>query len=159
MADLKQAFGASTMITCSLASKATGTSRESTAVDNSSNLFLDVIVNVTVKLQTGTPSGDKAVYVYVYGSEDGTNYTDNATGSDANITLRLPTNLRPLGVITTPDAGGLTYKSGPMSVAAAFGGAIPRKWGIVVRNESGVTLSATEGDHAKTYTGVYYNTA
>lgn len=158
MADLKQAFGASTAITCSLASKATTTARESTAVDNASNLFIDVLVYLAIKLQTGTPSSEKAVYVYVYGSEDGTNYTDNATGSDANITLRAPSNLRPLGVIATPDAGGLTYKSGPMSLAAAFGGVIPRKWGIVVLNSTGVTFSATEGDHAKSYTGVYYQT-
>lgn len=158
MADLKQAFGSSTALTISLASKANGTARESAVVDNGTNLFLDVMVYVAVKLQTGTPTGDKCVYVYAYASEDGTNYTDNATGSNADITLRVPTNLRPLGVIATPDAGGLTYKSGPMSLAAAFGGVIPRKWGIVVLNASGVTLSATEGDHVKSYTGVYYQT-
>ena len=161
MADLKQAFGASTLITCTLASLTSSLTagRESTAVDNSSpNLFLDVMVHVAVKLQTGTPSSDRCVYVYAYGSEDGTNYTDNATGSDAALTLRAPTNLRPLGQIQTPDAGGLTYKSGPMSLAAAFGGIIPRKWGIVIINSSGVTLSATEGDHTKSYTGIYYQT-
>lgn len=158
MADLKQAFAASTAITITLASLAAGSARESAFVDNASNLFLDVLVYLQVGLQTGTPTGDKCVYVYVYGSEDGTNYTDNATGANAAITLRSPTNLRPLGVIATPDAGGLTYKSSPMSVAAAFGGVIPRRWGIVVLNSSGVALSATEGDHAKSYTGVYYQT-
>jgi hypothetical protein len=157
MADLKQAFGSSTTITITLASLGAA-ARESANVDNGSNLFLDVMVVVQAKLQTGTPSGDKAIYVYAYGSEDGTNYGDNATGSDAAITLRSPTNLRPLGVIACPDAGGLTYKSHPMSLAAAFGGVIPRKWGIVVHNASGVTLSATGGDHACRYTGVYYQT-
>ena len=159
MADLKQAFGSSTAITCSLASKADGTARASTSVDNGTNLFLDVMVALAVKLQTGTPSNDRAVFVYAYASEDGTNYTDNATGSDADITLRNPSNLRPLGVINCPDSGGLTYKSGPMSLAQAFGGVVPRKWGIVVENRTGVTLSATEGDHSKSYTGVYYQTA
>lgn len=158
MADLKQAFGASTAITITLASLASGSARQSAVVDNASNLFLDVMVNLSVKLASGSPGGERTVYVYVYGSEDGTNYTDNATGSDAAITMRSPTNLRPLGIINTPDSGALTYKSGPMSVAAAFGGVIPRKWGIVVVNNTGLALSATEGDHAKTHTGVYYQT-
>lgn len=158
MADLKQAFGASTAITITLASLASASARQSAVVDNASNLFLDVMVNLSVKLASGSPGGERTVYVYVYGSEDGTNYTDNATGSDAAITMRSPTNLRPLGIINTPDSGALTYKSGPMSVAAAFGGVIPRKWGIVVVNNTGLALSATEGDHTKTYTGVYYQT-
>jgi len=158
MADLKQAFGASTAITITLASLASASARQSAVVDNASNLFLDVMVNLSVKLASGSPGGERTVYVYVYGSEDGTSYTDNATGSDAAITMRSPTNLRPLGIINTPDSGALTYKSGPMSVAAAFGGVIPRKWGIVVVNNTGLALSATEGDHAKTYTGVYYQT-
>jgi hypothetical protein len=115
-------------------------------------------VVVQVKLQSGSPSGDKAVYVYAYGSEDGTNYGDNATGSDAAITLRSPSNLRPLGVILCPDSGALTYKSQPMSLADAFGGTVPRKWGIVVQNATGVTLSATGGDHAARYSGLSYQT-
>lgn len=159
MADLKQAFGPSTAITITLASLASASARQSSVVDNSSNLFLDVLVYVAAKLQSGSPSSDKALYVYAYGSEDGTNYTDNATGSDAAITLRVPNNLRPIGVISAPDSGALTYKSNPMSLAAAFGGVIPRKWGIVVLNSTGITLSATGGDHAASYTGVYYQTA
>lgn len=156
MADFKLGFGSSTAITCSLASKADSTARESTAVDNSSNLYVDALVSVAVKLQTGSPTGDKAIYVYVYASEDGTNYSDNATGSNADLTMRVPTNLRLLGVINTPDSGGLTYRSAPMSVARAFDGVLPRKWGIVVENKTGVTFSATEGDHSKSYTGVYF---
>lgn len=155
MANVKLEFGTSTALTITLASLAQAAARESTVVDNTSNKFLDAIVNVNIKLQTGTPGSDKCVYIYAYGSEDGTNYTDNATGSDAAVTMRAPTNLKLIGVISTPDSGGLTYKSGPMSVASAFGGILPRKWGIVVENKSNVTFSATEGDHSKTYTGVY----
>lgn len=155
MSDQKLAYGSSTGITCTLASLATTNARESTAVVNTTNLYLDALVQVQVKLQTGTPSSDKAVYVYAYGSEDGTNYADNASGSDAAITLRVPTALRLIGIIPCPDSGGLTYKSQPFSVASAFGGSLPRKWGIVIENQTGIALSATEGDHAKRYTGVY----
>lgn len=159
MASIKEAFGTSTGMTCTLASLATASARESTAVDNTTNLYLDALVYLAVKLQTGTPGSDKCVNVYAYGSEDGTNYTDNATGSDAAVTMRAPTNLRLIGVILTPDSGGLTYKGGPFSVAPAFGGILPRKWGVVVENRTNITLSATEGDHAKTYTGVYATSA
>jgi hypothetical protein len=154
----KVTYGTSTAITCTLASLAGGSARESTALDNTSNLFLDVLVYVACKLQTGTPGSDKQINVYVYGSEDGTNYTDNATGTDAAITLRSPSNLRVIGVLATPDSGALTYKSNPMSVAAAFGGVMPRKWGIVVENRTALTFSATEGDHAKSYTGITLTT-
>ena len=158
MADLKVKFGTSTTIVltqASLASSATG-GRESTVVDNTTNLFIDALVYVKIKLQAGVPANDKAVYVFVYGSEDGTNYTDNATGTNAAITLRDPTNLRLIGVIACPDSGALTYNSGPMSVAGAFGGLMPRKWGIVIRNYTGFALSATESDGSASFTGIQY---
>ena len=157
MADLKIKYGTSTAFTLTLASLASSATvgRESTAIDNTSNLYVDALVYVKVALQAGAPANDQTVYVFVYGSEDGTNYTDNATGTDAAITMRVPSNLRPLGVISTP-TNGATYPGGPFSVAQAFGGVMPRKWGIVVRNYSGQTLSATEGNHAYTYTGIQY---
>jgi hypothetical protein len=157
--DIKTAFGATTALTITLnglASSATG-ARESTVVDNGTNLYLDALVTVIFELAAGSPANDKAVYVYAYGSEDGTNYTDNATGADAAITLRDPTNLRLIGVIACPDAGGLSYKSHPMSVAAAFGGRLPRKWGIVVRNYTGV--AGESSGCSASYSGVYATVA
>jgi hypothetical protein len=153
MADIKEGFGTSTAITItlnSLASSATA-GRESTVVDNSANKFLDALVTVILTIGTGTPANDKAAYIYAYGSEDGTNYTDNATGSDAAITLNDPTNLRLVHVIAMPTAS-LTYKV-VFSIAAAFGGVLPRKWGIVVRNYCGITLAAS--NNSASYSGIY----
>lgn len=157
---IKLAYGTSTNLTLTLASLASSATagRESSAVDNSSNLYIDALVQVKVALQTGTPANDKAVYLYVYGSEDGSTYTDNATGNDAAITIRTPTCLQIVGIIPTPDSGALTYESQPFSVAGAFGGYLPRKWGIVVRNYTGLTFSATESDHSYKYSGVYFTT-
>lgn len=154
MADLKLALAASSALTItlnSLASSATA-GRESTVVDNGTNLYLDALVTVIAKLAAGTPANDKAIYVYAYGSEDGTNYDDPATGADAAITLRDPTNLRLIGVINTPDSGALSYKK-TFSVAQAFGGILPRKWGIVVRNYTGVAFDST--GCSASYSGVY----
>jgi hypothetical protein len=46
-----------------------------------------------------------------------------------------------------------------MSVAAAFGGILPAKWGVIIENQSGTTLSATGGDHVVQYQGVYATVA
>lgn len=161
MTDIKKAYGTSTAMTITLASLAhsDNAGRESTAVDNATNLFLDALVQVKVKLQAGTPSADRTVYVYAYGSEDGTTFTDNATGTDADITLTDPPNSKLIGSIRCPAAGGLTYESQPMSVAKAFDWVLPRKWGIIVRNNTNVALSSTGGDHAAKYTGIYYTNA
>lgn len=158
MSDIKTKYGtAGVAVTITLASLASAAAagRESTVVDNTTNLFLDALVMLQVTLQAGTPANDKAVYVYAYGTADADTpiYPDAVTGADAAITLRDPTTLKLIGVIPTP-TGGVSYRSMPMSVAAAFGGVVPRKWGIVVRNYTGIALSATESDHKKVYQGV-----
>jgi hypothetical protein len=158
MGDIKQEFGTSGAITVTLASLAGAAARQSAFVDNGTDKFFDVMVYLAVALQAGTPADLKRIQVYAYGSEDGTNYTDNASGSDAAITLRVPTNLRLIGVMATPDSGALTYKSEPMSLRKQFG-FLPRRWGIVVVNRTNVVFSATEGDHKKSYSGVYATSA
>lgn len=160
MGAIKVDFQASAAITATgLASLAEGAAFELAAVDNGTNKFLDAILYLALKLQTGTPASDKAIYIWFYASEDGTNYTDNATGSAASITMRSPTNLRGPFVISAPDSGGLTYKAVIGSVANFFGGVLPRKWGIVVQNKTNITFSATGGDHVVSYTGVFANAA
>lgn len=153
MSVTKEQYGSSTAITITLTSLGDGNCRESAAVDNTSNLYLDALVYVACKLAAGSPASIQAINIYVYASEDGTNFGDNATGSDAALTMRSPTNLRLLGTIQTPDSGGVTYKSNPMSVARAFGGSLPRKWGIVVQNNSGLALDSS--GNSASYTGVY----
>jgi hypothetical protein len=163
MASLKTAYGsAGQLITCSLASLANSATagREGVVVDNTSNNFLDALVMLQVKLQAGTPANDQAVYVYCYGTVDGgATYPDAITGSDAAITFNSPINVALLGTIFTPTSAG-TFKGGPWSVCRALGvQQLPAKWGIAVRNYSGIALSATESDHAKLYQGVYASVA
>lgn len=145
MATIKQLYGTSAQaITCTittLASSATAC-RASTAVDNTTNLFLDALVQLNVTLSATATANDKAVYVWAYGTADGgTTYTDGVTGTDAAFTRTDPPNLRLIGVLSTPTASN-SYKSGPMSVAAAFGGILPDHWGVVVQNFSGSAFTA-----------------
>ncbi len=142
MATRQESLATSAPITITLASLASGSARESTAIDNSSTAYLDAHVSVTCALVAGSPSGDAAIYVYAYSSEDGTNYSDNATGVDAALTMRNPTNLRLIYVLATPTSGGLTYRTPAIPLAPAFG-FVPRKWGIVVENKSGLALAAS----------------
>lgn len=111
---------------------------QSDAIDNASDLAIGVLITVKVTLNTGTPANDKTVYVYVYESEDGTNYTDNATGSQGLLTRRDPTNLKLLGTIACPTAGGLTY-TGVFIYAPSV---MPRKWGLYINNFTGFALTA-----------------
>lgn len=157
MANIKAEYGSNNQaITCTLASLAAAGSRQSTAIDNSTNKYLDALVQIAIKNHaTSAPTGDKACYIYAYGTVDGgTTYGDAATGTDGAVTLDDPTHLKLIGVLYFT-AAAQTKESNPMSVAAAFGGVLPAFWGIVVKNSTGFTLDAVEGSHKKIYQGVY----
>lgn len=143
------AYGTSTSITITLNSLGSGSGRESTAVDNSSNLYKDAHVRVTVNV--GSVSGAPQVLVYAYGSEDGTVYPDPATGSDAGITLESPTVMTLARVIPCPTSSK-AYESDVISIARLYGGALPRKWGIVVVNSTGAALAGS--GCSASYTGL-----
>jgi hypothetical protein len=145
-------------ITCQLAPAGVGLAnngaRQSAAIDNRTNLFLDALVTVKVKSNAAGTSATGYVNVYAYGTtDDGTTYTDGASGSDATFTPTAPPNMRLIGVINVV-ANATSYTGGPFSVAAAFGGNLPAFWGIVIENKTGAALDATEGNHLKTYQGV-----
>lgn len=153
--DIKQKFGTSNQaFTLTIASLTSGSARESTAIDNSSNVFQDALVQVKIKSAGSGTSGTGYVNIYAYATADGgTTYSDGCTGSDAAVTLTSPTNLKLIGVLNVV-ANATTYKSSPFSVAAAFG-VLPDHWGIVIENKTGATLDATGGNHAAFYQGVY----
>ena len=159
MSAIKLAYGTSTPFTITLASLANGATsgQESTVVDNTSDLYMDASAQVIVTISSGTPANDKAAYVYAYGSDGSTNYSGGATGSNAAINLAAPTAMRLIGVIPMPTAAtAVTYQGQPMSVAAAFGGIMPRKWGIVVRNYSGLSLTSSTTLNVATWSGISY---
>ncbi len=132
-------------ITCTFTSLASNGQRQSTAIDNTSNTFIDALVFVTVKTNASGTSATGYVNVYAYGSVDGgTNYSDGATGSDGSITLTAPPNMRLIGTVNCV-ANATTYKGGPFAVALAFGGVLPDHWGIVIENKTSATLDASVG--------------
>lgn len=158
MANIKEEFSSDAQaITITLASLASAAARESATIDNATNKYLDALVEAKVKTNATAPASDKAVYVYVWGSVDYTataTYPDRVTGADAGITPDSPTQLRLLNVIYCP-AAATSYQMEPSSVAAAFGGVLPAKWGIVVVNATGNALDATAGNFEAQYQGIY----
>lgn len=142
----KPLYGTSTAITttalATLASSATA-GWQSAAIDNSADLALGVLIRLQVTLAAGSPANDKTVYVYVYESEDGTNYGDNATGAEGALTRRDPTNFKLIGTIACPDSGALTYKQTFLYAP----GVMPRKWGLYVNNFTGLAFTAVAASY------------
>ena len=138
-------------VTCTITSLANNGQRQSTFVDNSTNLYADAFVFVKVKTSASALTAPSIVNVYAYGS-DGTTFGDTVTGTDGSVTLTSPPNLRQIGVVNCP-AISTTY-IGEFTVAAAFGGRgnLPFHWGVVIENKTGQTLDASVG--AVTYQGI-----
>lgn len=146
MSVIKSDYGSNNQaITCTITSLGNNGQRGSTAVDNTSNLFLDALVFVLTKSASASTSATGTVNVYAYGTADGgSHYSDGVSGTDGAATLTSPPNVRLIGVINVV-ANSTTYDGGPFSVAAAFGGILPDHWGIVVENKTGATLDASVG--------------
>jgi hypothetical protein len=160
MATLNIAYASPAAITATLTSLADGAYRQSAAVDNSVNLYVDALVGGSV--QTGTsPTANTTIRVYAYGqrSDDG-DYTAGASGSDAAYTADGEEGLLKLLEIIVVDAtSNQDYEWGPVSVAQAFGGILPRKWGLVVLNSTGAALNATGTNNEQKYVGIEYDSA
>ena len=153
--DIKNKYGANNQtITITLASLGNGSERQSTAIDNSTNVFQDVLVFVKAKSGASAVSAAGYLNVYAFGSVDGgTTYSENAGASDAAITLTNPPNVPFIGQVNMV-ANATSYYAGPFSVAQAFGGSLPDHWGIIIENKTGAALDATGGNFAVIYQGV-----
>lgn len=164
--DFKVVYGSAADITITLASLATDstrlTGRESTLVDNSSNLFDDYLLSG--KITTGTsPTTAKVIEVWVVGSWDGTNWPDVFDGTDSAETIT-SADIKPLvcrlaAAMPTNNTSDRTYHFGPVSVASLFGGHCPPKWAVFVTHDTAVNLNSTSGNHQIRIQPVYYNVA
>jgi hypothetical protein len=167
MSDIKNEYGSSAALTITLASLATSATRtagrESTAIDNTTNKYLDYLVSG--KVTTGTsPTDNKQIDVWVYASFedtptypdvfDGTDSAETATSEDVrNAALLLAAS------VSTNNTSDRTYWIAPFSIAALFGGRMPKYFGVFVTHDTGVNLNATGGNHAFWQTGVYETVA
>ena len=155
--DIKAKLGTTNQaITITLNALADDGVRASLAIANTANLFLDALVQLKIdSANVGVPAGDKNCLVYAYGTaDDGTTYSGGATGADADyggVAGQLIKNCKLLGIVAV-DAQNEVFESDVFSIASAFGGVVPAKWGIIVVNQIGQALGAA---NAAFYQGIY----
>lgn len=167
--DGKLVWGSSAALTITLASLASDANRlagrESAAVDLTGiAALIDVLVGGKIRVGT-TPTTATQIDVWVYASiNDGPTYPDVFDGTDSaetvtsagirNAALKLLASLEVDSATSDRD-----YWFAPRSIAALFGGVLPKRFGIFVTHNTGVALNATGGNHVIDYTPVYFNVA
>lgn len=162
MTTVRPAYGTATAVTITLDGLASGSSRQSTAVDNTTALQDDYLIGVTIVTPaSGTLSATPNVTVYVAPLMDGTHYTDGCTGTDGAFTPPGQINSAVASVIGVGSASqalsaALTAYSLPFSVATLFGGVCPQKFVVWATNNLGVALGT---GNAVTAVGVTYTAA
>jgi len=154
-----QGYVAASSFALTLAALANNSARQSIAIDNRTTIYDDFMVQLNIApIASGTLAGDKACYVWFYGSVDATNYDDPCTGADAAVVLGTYHGLKGPYVIPMYGIFGTVYEASIGSVASFFGGNIPPLWGIVVENQTNAALNGTEANFIKYVRGVFYTT-
>lgn len=167
MVEVKTTYSTDQTITLTLTSLGTSSThlagRESTQIDNTSNLYTDAIVHG--KTKTGTTTAGTFVYVYVWGNFEtiATNTLDVLDGADSAETISdqgVRDSMLKLGaIIDVADTTARDFWIQPFSVKQLFGGVMPKFWGLFVTHNTGANLSATAGDHVFKYNGVTFTSA
>ncbi len=166
MSDIKTKYPStsSVALTCDLTSLASGSAgvftagRESTAVDNTSNLDLDHLLSGVIRAGT-SPTSSRYINVYVYAnisSSSGTpTYPDVLDGTDSAETFTSANVMNGIvklaASMISDSTSNRDYFFGPVSVAQLFGGVLPKFWGVFVAHDTAVALNATGGQHVLTY--------
>ena len=166
--DIKLAYGSSSSLTCTLASLASNatwvTGRESDAVDNTTNKYLDYLLAGKITVGT-TPTINTEIRVYVVAiCNDTPTWPDVFDGTDSDETVTsagVRDGFAKLAAVLMVDAttSNRTYPFGPVSVAALFGGVLPKKFSVFVTHNTGVNLNSTGSNHSIDVTPVYQTAA
>ena len=171
MASLKLAYSSATSLTVtnlhSLANSATA-GWSSAAVDNTTDLYLDAIVQLVLDPANTAPGSDSKFYLFAYGySESGDPCTTGATsgnsvGTQGALTFpSISSAVQSLNYRAIPyTAQDVVIKTPEYSICDILGlpfGALPPFWGIALLNFSGAALAAS-ANTAK-WRGVYLTNA
>ncbi len=135
----------------SLATSSTRTAGAQTdLVDNTTNLYDDILLSGAVKLGT-SPTVSKQVDIWVVAAKDGvTTYPDVITAGGAATKTWTSENIRNgaaklLKSMLTDATTGRLLEFSNESVAALFGGVLPQKFVVFVSHDSAVNLDASAG--------------
>lgn len=149
-----------------LASSATWVAgRESSEIDNTTNKFVDALLQGKITVGT-TPVSGTSIKVFVWGSDTSAVATnlDTIAGADGartitSVGVRNGVLIEIANLEVDSATSNRTYWMTPKSIASFFGGVMPKFWGVFVAHNTGVALHATGGNHELTYTGIKYDNA
>lgn len=156
MAVTKTTYSAETVMTVtnlnSLASSTTA-GWSSGTVNNTTNLYLDALVQVMLDPANTAPANDATFYLFVWGGEDSDEMpttgaaSGNTVGTEGALTFPAITGLQSLQYIAIPyTAQDVAIKTPVFSVCSLLGlpfGCLPPYWGVALLNYSGAALAAS----------------
>lgn len=165
MASTKLAYAASAAITNAIQSLASSASLvagyESDVLDNTANLYLDYLISGIVT--TGTTPTAGTIEVWAIGILDDTTWPDIFDGTTSAETVTSRDILMACGKlvasIPTDTTSNRAYAFGPVSLAALFGGALPKKVVFFTVHSTVSALNSTAGNQKLLQTGVYATVA
>lgn len=133
---------------------------QSDQIDNSTNLYDDILLSGNVKLGTG-PTVNKQVDVWIVACMNGSSaYPDVFDANGTTAKTWTSENVRNAGgkllksMLSDASTGLFLYFSNE-SVAALFGGVVPQKFVVFLTHDTGVNLDASAGG-AMNYLGVQW---
>lgn len=155
MSTIKPVYATPTTITITQNGLTNNSYRQSTVFDNSTTRYEDGLIGGSIQVGT-TPVDKNTIEIFLYGTFDGgTNYTAGCSGTDGAYTADGEEGLLPRATIIYVDTtSDQDYVWGPIPVAAAFGGRMPQKFGVVIQNKTGVNTNATGTNNIIKFTGI-----
>lgn len=163
-------YSANTTITMDLINLASSSTfvagRESSQIDNTSDKYIDALVQGSVSVGT-TPTANTSINIYVYGADTSlaTTAIDVLDGTDSAETLTntgvLYSALKLGAVINVlVNTTNVKYNMAPFSVAQLFGGVLPKFWGLFVSHNTAVNLrNDAVNTNAFSFVGIKYDVA
>lgn len=165
-------YSSNTTITMDLANLGSSATfiagRESTEIDNTTNKYVDCIVDGAISVGT-TPTANTSINVFVWGAEVAPSTTaldgGNIDGLDSAETITntgVLYSLFKLGAVVNVlvNTSDVAYPVAPFSIAQLFGGVVPKYWGLFVAHNTGVNLrnNAVNTNSFK-FVGIKYDVA
>jgi hypothetical protein len=133
--DMKLAYGTATSLTVTgIGTLANATNATSSTVDNTTTLFIDVLLEVVFATASGAVATG-TLEVWAKGSIDNSDFDDDSNDR--------------LVAICVLAAAGVQTRKRVVGLAQAFGGTLPPYWQIRIRNSTGAALTSA----SVSYTG------
>lgn len=164
---LTTTYSSNTAITLDLSSLGSSATfvagQESGQIDNTTNMYVDALVNVKgiIGHASTAPTIGQYIGVWVWGADTSlaTTAIDVLDGTSSAETLghvSVLNSLRLAGVASvTVATAALTYYIQPFSVASLFGGVMPKFWGLFVAHNHTGALGASNNS-LFSYNGITY---